>query len=198
MEQLSHRPAILFTYRHPLEVAMSLKKRDNFPLIKGLKLWIIYNVLAIQYSSGYCRVVTSSDTIVHDTFKEMTRILQDLTKRCHVLPPPNATLSSSVVNAFLDHSLQHNTHEKQRGKEHISTATILHDLGHGCVAQKLKSDHDERSRDGIQERQVYLMAMKLFCELESGQAFRSGYQLPEWSEINAPFAWVNRTAGSKM
>ncbi|KAL3801620.1 hypothetical protein HJC23_013125 [Cyclotella cryptica] len=193
MEHLSHRPAILFTYRHPLEVAMSLKKRDNFPLVKGFKLWIIYNVLAVRYSSGYCRVVTSSDAIVHDTLEEMARILTDLSKRCHVIPPPNVTLSSTIVDAFVDHSLQHNTNGKHQEEEQLSNATILQDFGNGCVAPKIKSDHAEGSRDEMKETKVYLMAIKLFCAFKSGRAFWKNYEMPDLSTLNAPPSGVNKT-----
>jgi len=183
LEHLSHRPAILFTYRHPLAVVMSLQKRDNFPLIKGLTLWIIYNVLAIQYSKGYCRVVTSSDAIVYDTLHEMIRISQELTDRCHVITAPNITFSSSVVNEFVDHSLQHNTNRSYVAVEHSNT-TILQDFGNGCVAHLFTSDHIEESVAHMKERQLYLMAMKLFCDFESGTAFRTNYKLPDLTAID--------------
>ena len=54
------KPAILFTYRNPLEVAMSLlaRKVSSVPLLEGLRLWIWYNREAIILSSGMCRVIT--------------------------------------------------------------------------------------------------------------------------------------------
>jgi len=54
------KPPILFTYRNPLEVAMSLqaRKRNSVPLLEGLRLWIWYNREAIRLSSGMCRVIT--------------------------------------------------------------------------------------------------------------------------------------------
>lgn len=38
---LNFIPAVLFTYRHPLDVAMSMHKREteHFPVSKGLKMW---------------------------------------------------------------------------------------------------------------------------------------------------------------
>ena len=57
-----HRPPVLFTYRNPLEVALSLRARKRNPvsLYEGLRLWIWYNREAIRLSSGedICRVIT--------------------------------------------------------------------------------------------------------------------------------------------
>ena len=54
-------PTILFTYRNPLEVALSLKRRkinQVAALSHGLRLWIWYNHMAIMNSHEFCRVVT--------------------------------------------------------------------------------------------------------------------------------------------
>ena len=55
-----YEPPILFTYRNPLEVAMSLqaRKRNSVSLLDGLRLWIWYNREAIRLSRGMCRIVT--------------------------------------------------------------------------------------------------------------------------------------------
>ena len=183
MKHLNHRPAVLFTYRDPLEVAMSLQKRDNFLLIKGLKLWILYNVLAVQYSNGYCRVITSSESIIRDTLKEMSIISHELTNRCHVLPPVNTTVSLDVVNTFVDRSLQHNTNGQQAAGQHQNT-TILHDFGGGCIATKFSSIHEAGSDGHIEEEQVYVIAMRLFCDFKSGIAFGSSYEMPDLIALN--------------
>eukprot|EP00957_Ditylum_brightwellii_P143923 10966947-Ditylum_brightwellii.AAC.1 len=52
VELLDVEPAIVFTYRHPLEVAMSLQKRNRgFHAERGLRLWIVYNMRAIENSA---------------------------------------------------------------------------------------------------------------------------------------------------
>eukprot|EP00978_Attheya_sp_CCMP212_P040013 scaffold214083_cov49-Attheya_sp.AAC.3 len=54
-------PAVLFTYRDPMEVAKSLQNRviGQIPILAdGLKLWIWYNRSAIYNSKKLCRVVT--------------------------------------------------------------------------------------------------------------------------------------------
>ncbi len=179
---LSHRPAIVFTYRHPLEVAMSLKKRDNFPLSKGLKLWITYNVRTLQYTTGYCLVVTNVNAIIHNTLEEMQRVSDELLKTCHVLSPPNKILTNSVVEGFVDVSLQHNTNGDT--EQINATLTPLKDFGNRCIAQHLKSDYPEESSQRIVEVDAYLLAMQLYCDFESGIAFDEEYVLPDLSTLN--------------
>ena len=54
-------PAVVFTYRNPLEVATSLKRRNKNSvrnIFDGLMLWIWYNQMAVWNSQDLCRVVT--------------------------------------------------------------------------------------------------------------------------------------------
>ena len=54
-------PAVIFTFRNPLEVALSLQARSVKQvkvLADGLILWIWYNRLALENSRGLCRIVT--------------------------------------------------------------------------------------------------------------------------------------------
>lgn len=45
LKLMNNEPAIVFTYRHPLEVAHSLNKRDESIRVEtGLRLWIVYNM----------------------------------------------------------------------------------------------------------------------------------------------------------
>lgn len=193
MKHLNHNPAILLSYRHPLDVAMSLRLRDNFPLIKGLKLWIIYNVLAVKYSNkdGYCRVVTSSDAVVHDTLNEMNRISHELRSKCRVIPSPNATIPRSVVDVFVDHSLQHNTNgvtvgqQQQQQQQQTHLNTTAHDFGDGCIARPLTSSgYNENEGEKRKETQtIYLVAMRLFCDFRNGKAFGRDYEMPDLTKL---------------
>jgi hypothetical protein len=58
---LNFVPVILFTYRHPLDVALSMHKREfeQFKVARGLKMWYVYNRRAIEQSKDLCRVTTS-------------------------------------------------------------------------------------------------------------------------------------------
>ncbi len=43
-------PIVILAYRHPIEVATSLFRRNKFPMEFGLALWEKYTVLSIQHS----------------------------------------------------------------------------------------------------------------------------------------------------
>lgn len=59
-------PSILFVYRHPVEVALSLSRLNETGGARGMYMWIAHNRLAIQNSQGLCRVVTSDADLIQD------------------------------------------------------------------------------------------------------------------------------------
>ena len=59
-------PAVILIYRHPVEVAESLARRDQFGMLQGFYLWIAYNRAAIQNSVGLCRIMVSYPALIHD------------------------------------------------------------------------------------------------------------------------------------
>ena len=205
---LDDEPAIVFTYRHPLEVALSLKSREDemtkiklekegnktltankvnpdeiMTIEKGLLLWIIYNARALQHSRGLCRVFTSNEAVYDDPAKEVQRIKDELTTKCNVIPPPINQIPIEVVNTFVDPKLQHNNKGKEtrKGKE-----TKLKDYGNGCIALDFKSEYEDKSAYRRAEVQMYLMAMQVFCDMENGQAYEKDYKWPDLSQRQRP------------
>lgn len=170
---LNNEPAIVFTYRHPLEVAFSLMKREkNFSLEHGLRLWIIYNMRAIQNSADLCRVTSSNEAILANPLTEVQRISDELTSRCGVPAAPRKLVQEDV-DKFVDPNLQHN--KKQREAEDASKEVIA-DYD-GCKVRDYKSD--AKKKDLERERKVYLTAMKIYCDLASGKAYDNDYQWPD-------------------
>lgn len=186
LNQLKEKPAVVFTYRHPLEVAMSLNHREKnyeteITIEHGLLLWTTYNMRALQHSVGLCRVFTSNEAILANPQKEVERIRNELVTKCNVIPPPINEISSEVVNTFVDPKLQHNKHD--RGNEETNTQQhgVLKDFGNGCVARAFKSEYDEKSENWKAEHDIYLIAMRLFCDLKSGKAYREDFEWPDMS-----------------
>lgn len=173
LKLMNNEPAILFTFRHPLEVAMSLKKREkNFTLERGLRLWIAYNIRALQNSADLCRVYSSNDAILADTLNEVRRISEELSSKCGV-PPPPGTLTQEDVDQFVDTKLQHNKKNEDRdGKE------ILAEIN-GCSIPDYDSDLRKGTPDFDREHALYLKAMTLYCHLKSGTPYEPGYEWPE-------------------
>ena len=99
-------PAVVFSFRNPLDVAMSLMKGDakNFPLARGLRLWIVYNMRAIQNSHDLCRVLTSNEALLLNAKNELENIAAALIK-CGLVSP-NPVIDQAVVNDFVDPNLR--------------------------------------------------------------------------------------------
>jgi hypothetical protein len=199
LKLVEEEPAIVFTYRHPLEVAMSLKSRgeeyhrlkverkenttvhntDEIPMEKGLLLWLTYNVRALQYSLGLCRVYTSNEAVYGDPQVELQRINDELMTKCNLVQSPNSVISPEVVNSFVDAKLQHNN-KNSGGK---SKQKILKDYGNGCEAIDFKSDYEETTADRKAEVDMYLIAMQLFCDMENGHAYKDDYTWPDLIQL---------------
>lgn len=205
---LDDEPAIVFTYRHPLEVALSLKSREEemtkiklekegnktltankvnpdeiMTIEKGLLLWIIYNARALQHSRGLCRVFTSNEAVCDDPAKEVQRIKDELTTKCNVIPPPRSVILIEVVNTFVDPKLQHQKNGKETRKDKQKK---LKDYGNGCIALDFKSEYKDKSANRRAEVEMYLMAMQVFCDMENGQAYAEDYEWPDLSKLQRP------------
>jgi hypothetical protein len=176
LKLMHSEPAILFTYRHPLEVALSLKKREqHFTLEWGLRLWIVYNMRAIQNSKGLCMVKSSNDAIMADPLYEIQRIQDELTDTCG-LPPPPDNISQADVDKFIDPALQHN--RKKRAEEE-NGKPVLETYNDGkCKVYSYKSDEEENSPQWKVEQMRYRMAMKVYCDFQSGVAYTDDYEWP--------------------
>ena len=157
-------PAVIATFRHPMEVAGSLQKRDGMTLEKGLRLWINYNALLVQNSADLCRVTTSVKAVMMDPIGEVERIVRELTERCGVPSPPNTHLSEQFANAFVDPTLQHQK----------STSVATDDSDDECEEHRGQYKNEE-------EKSIYQIAMKIYCDLKNGSAYEEGYK---WPNIN--------------
>jgi len=174
LKLMNNEPAVVFTYRHPLEVAMSINKRDeNIRVETGLRLWIVYNMRAIQNSRGLCVVKSSNDAILADPLHEVQRISDELTDKCAVPPPPNR-VTQEAIDKFIDPKLQHNKKKDNTGKEVIKTYN-----DGKCVVYKYKSKEEKGSASYAREKSLYEKAMKVYCDLQSGIAHEEDYVWPE-------------------
>ena len=186
---LNSKPAIIFTYRHPLDVAISLAKRNEFQLARGLKfakqqgfplahvlrLWIQYNKAALQNSADLCRVFSSNNAVLEDPLKEAKRIADELTNKCNVPPPPKM-IDSKVVNSFVDTSLQHG--KNQLKTKNAQNRSVLETHG-DCEVKEYDSVEVPGSPAQEREMDLYLKAMKIYCDFESGEAYKDTYDWPD-------------------
>jgi len=172
----TNAPAILFTYRHPLEVAESLRTRakiegQNRSLSTGFQLWIVYNMRAVQNSQGQCRILTSNNAILANPKQEVQRISNELTSKCHVKSPPNLVLSQDI-DLFVDTKLQ--------VEDHTSNTTLMkYGESNNCIIYDYPSEYtDKDSNEYKKESDLYIKAMKIYCDFQSHQAYEDDYKWP--------------------
>jgi hypothetical protein len=151
---LKYIPAVLFTYRHPMDVALSMSKRqsEQFELSKGLKLWYVYNRMAVEQSHDLCRVVTSHRLIMQQPEAELNRIYDEL-RGCGVEVPRR--VSKEDINDFIDLRLQH------------GNSSIADD---GCRDDILPLPHILQTNSS-QQIELYKACMRAYCAMEDKSAF---------------------------
>jgi hypothetical protein len=177
MKLLNKEPAIVFTYRHPLEVAMSLQKREEmFELEHGLRIWIIYNMRGVQNSVDLCRVLSSNEAILADPLNEVQRIADELTAKCNVQAPPNR-ITQEDIDQFIDPDLQHN--KKQREKQALELRVLDEQNDGSCVIRDYSSKFLDGTPKKTKEMEMYLVAMRIYCDLKSGKAYEIDYVWPD-------------------
>lgn len=160
-------PAILFVYRHPIEVAQSLVRRKEFGVARGLHLWMAYNRLAIENSRGLCRVVTSDAALIQDGPGEVLRIHQELEERCGVGVPRKATLED--VNSFIDPTLRH--HQQRHPNECQSSNADL-------WKSDASDEHERKRQEGAYEH-----ALRIYCAMEDGSIFAPGFAWEDLQDV---------------
>ena len=99
--RLLPRMRLVICLRNPLEVALSLKRRNFFSYSMGLALWRSYNERALECSQRAPRVVTHYDALLADPRAETRRILN-----CLGLPPSGdweEAVAASAKSALRKH-----------------------------------------------------------------------------------------------
>ncbi len=103
LRQLDCTPLVVHTHRNPLEVAMSLNKRDEFAPEFGLLLWLRHIMDAENATRGMRRFFTSYRHLMLDWADMIAGMQANLAFDF----PCSAGQVSGEVNAFLSHKLQH-------------------------------------------------------------------------------------------
>jgi hypothetical protein len=175
LQLLKNEPAAVFTYRHPLEVAKSLKSREQgFSIEQGLRLWIVYNMRAIQNSKGLCIVKSSNTKVFANPLKEVERIREELSLKCGVVDPPRV-ITQDDIDKFVDPNLQHEN--KKRGNLEEGRKLLFNYNDGKCKVYEYISEL-ESGFAKEREKELYQWAMKIYCDFESGKAYEDGYEWP--------------------
>ncbi len=69
-------PLAVLCWRHPVEVARSLKSRDGFPINYGLALWEWYTIAALRATEGIPRLFVSYNELMEDAPRGAAKLYQ--------------------------------------------------------------------------------------------------------------------------
>ena len=99
-EHLPQARFILIT-RHPLEVAYSLRQRDQFTLDQGLKLWVVHLLEGERATRGFPRLFATYDQLMRSPGETVLRLAKSLGLSTEGVP--------AAVSRQIDSALRHHT-----------------------------------------------------------------------------------------
>ncbi len=103
LQELQIDPKFILTFRSPLEVALSLSKRDNYDLLAGLILWKKYFSEAIAYTEKWPRIIVTYDELIQDWMPVIEKIQETFSLEW----PKSVPKASKDIKKFLKPSLKH-------------------------------------------------------------------------------------------
>jgi glycosyltransferase involved in cell wall biosynthesis len=71
-------PVYVYVYRNPIQVAQSLKTREDFPLTLGIALWEKYNLYGLANCADWPRILVSHQELVTQPVNTVRKLHQDL------------------------------------------------------------------------------------------------------------------------
>jgi len=103
LEELGINIKIIIPFRHPVEVASSLNRRDNFSYEKGILLWAYHFLLAEKSSREFERVFIDFNELISNSRSAVTLISEKL----HINFESKYTKNRKQINEFLEPGLKH-------------------------------------------------------------------------------------------
>jgi len=115
LKELGIKIKIIIPYRDPVEVALSLHKRNKMNLEKGMLLWAYHLLLAEKHSRSYPHIFTSFNRLLHereDVIKQMSNALNiNFTSRYKQ--------EKRAVDHFLEPGLKHHNTKESTAKTKV-------------------------------------------------------------------------------
>ena len=109
LKQAEIAPAVIIPYRNPIDVAMSLKRRDNIPLNESLLIWLRHVLDAEAGTRSLRRSLIDYDILVKDWRTTVDRIANDI----GVSWPRPLTAVESAIDLFLSDELRHHHSDRK-------------------------------------------------------------------------------------
>jgi hypothetical protein len=113
IEAAGATPAIVSIVRHPLEVADSLKKRDNFDLSHGVLLWLRNTLEAEAQTRGRLRAFASYDGVLSNWNASLDRVAATL----GLAWPKRQSFVTPAIEQFLSEKHRHHRRALDAGAD---------------------------------------------------------------------------------
>ena len=105
LDDLRIDTTIILPLRNPLEVALSLEKRNGFSIEKSLALWVKHTFFAEYYSRDTQRIFITYDNLLKNTKK----VLDDISKKLSITYPKKYSNVQFEIESFLEKNLKHHS-----------------------------------------------------------------------------------------
>lgn len=131
----------IITFRNPLEVAKSLKTRNDLPQSSAMLLWLRHVVDSESATRGSPRVVTSYT----DILERWPRFVMRLQAEAKVEFPKLNHETTSVINAFLNRNLHHHRQSDESVARNKSLSPLVREcyevISRWAAHQEDKADY---------------------------------------------------------
>ena len=127
LEEMTAAPVALLSIRDPLEVAFSLRRRDNFSISKSVALWLRHVLEAEFHSRQMPRCFISYESLLKDWRLEMRRA-SDATGIAWPVALETAAISNDRFLATDLHHERNETAEVERDPDLLFLAAETYDL----------------------------------------------------------------------
>jgi GT2 family glycosyltransferase len=150
LDDMAIGPIVVVPVRNPLEIAASLKKRDQFSLAKSLIMYLRSSLETELVSRGRRRLFVRYDQLLCDWSSFAARLAKLTDGRL-----PRARAASIIeINNFLSSDLRHNRFTREQLSKAVDIAPVVVEV-FDCLANVADGGDEvqlERAFDGLRER----------------------------------------------
>jgi GT2 family glycosyltransferase len=158
LDDMVIEPIVVVPVRNPLEIAASLKKRDQFSLAKSLIMYLRSSLETELVSRGRRRLFVHYDQLLCDWSSFAARLAKLTDGRL----PRTRAASIIEINNFLSSDLRHNRFTREQLSNAVDIAPVVVEV-FDCLVNVAEGGEEtqlERAFDGLRERVAE--ATKLF------------------------------------
>lgn len=123
-DELDVTPRYILALRNPLNVALSLNKRDGMSVRQGSLLWLSHMAAAFRDSAGSPSVVVEYEYLLDDAAAQLDRLASAL----NLVDGGMGVGREEFVSTFLDKGLQHNQQSTEALNAHPEVPTEVKEL----------------------------------------------------------------------